>query len=142
MEIKIEKLEQLKLEADKIFLSAEGEKVLVELLDIQKQVEEAIDAAKAKLEETALKLNPTFKSIQADKIKVYYRSFGSQYKIDESLITDLPREFYEVKQSYSPITETIEKFVQEKGGLPLGIYEPDRPKKITFSLKKNGTDTE
>ena len=139
MTIDVEKLEQLKLEADKIFISAEGEQVLLDLLEIQKQVEDAIDTAKAKLEETALKLNPNFKSIQSDKIKVYYRSFGSQYKIDESLIAELPKEFYEVKHSYSPNAEAIEKFVQEKGGLPMGVIEPERPKKITFTLKeKNG----
>src|SRR4030042_89039 len=115
MEIQIEKLGELVEKADKIFITAEGEQVLVDLLDVQRQVEEAIDTAKKKLEETALKINPNFTSIQADKIKVYYRTYGAKYRIDESHVSDLPKEFFETKQVYSANSEAIDQFVEKKG---------------------------
>src|SRR3990172_13329347 len=105
MKIDIEKLDSLKKTADKIFLEPKGEEVLLRLLEIQQQVEDAIDAAKVKLEETALKLDPNFSSIQADKIKVYYRQYGARFKIDESKIKDLPKELYNEKVSYLPVVE-------------------------------------
>ena len=42
MTIDIEKLDKLLVDADKIFLTPEGEKVLVQLLELQDQVEAAI----------------------------------------------------------------------------------------------------
>src|SRR3990167_6514442 len=137
MQIDIEKLEKLKAEADKIFLAPEGEEVLVQLIEIQEQVDEAIKAAKAKLEETALKLNPLFSSIQADKIKVFYRAYGSKYIIDDSQVQFIPKELYTVKTTYTPESELIEKYIDaNKGKMPQGIIEPDRVKQISFSLKR------
>ncbi len=138
MQINIESLDKLATDADKIFLTPDGEAVLIQLLDIQKQVEDAIDAAKKKLEETALKINPNFSSIQSDKIKVYYRSYGSRYRIDESFLDQIPTELYEVKTSYSPKAKEIEEWTKTHQGMPIGIAEPDRPKSLTFSLKDKG----
>lgn len=135
MTIDLEQLDNLVADSDKIFLSAEAEQVLMKLLDIQKQVEEAIDAAEKKLEETGLKLNPDFKSIEADKIRVYYRAYGTRYKIDDSLVEQIPAELYTTKKVYSADTKAIEKYADEHKGLPVGIIEPERVKKLTFSLK-------
>ena len=90
MNIDIENLNKLTSEADKIFVSAEGEETLVKLLEIQMQVEHAIDTAKQILEKKALEINPNFSSIQADKVKVYYRSYGSRYKINEEELEKIP----------------------------------------------------
>lgn len=137
MQIDIEKLKKLKAESDKIFLEPEGEEILVELLELQEQVEEAIKAAKVKLEETALKLNPLFSSIQADKIKVFYRAYGTKYIIDESKIRFIPKELYTSKTTYTPESDAIDKFIdQNKGKIPDGIIEPERQKQISFSLKR------
>jgi hypothetical protein len=138
MEIKIEEVEKLKIDSDKIFLSAEGERTLIQLLEIQKQVEEAIDEAKKRLEYAALKMNPNFTSIQADKIKVYYRSYGERYKIDESQIASIPKGLYSTKVNYKAIAEEVERWTEEHKGMPVGIIEAERPKSLSFSLKTNG----
>lgn len=137
MIIDIEKLDQLKLNADKIFISSEGEEVLVQLLEIQKQVELAIDAAEAKLEETALKIDPNFSSIQADRIKVYYRAYGSKYKIDETMIAEVPQGLYKTVTKYNADSKAIEQWADEHKGLPVGIIEAERTKSLKFSLKDN-----
>lgn len=139
-QIDLEKLNELVVKADEIFLTAKGEQVLVDLLTIQGQVEAAIDEAKAKLEAAALKVDPNFSSIQADKIKVYYRAFGSKYYVDEANINLAPKEFYTVesKVTYKIDTKALEKAIDASGKVPAGIIEVDRKKAITFSLKKGG----
>lgn len=135
MVIDIEKLDKLKSEAGKIFLEPEGEEVLVQLLEIQKQVEQAIDEAEAKLEETALKIDPNFSSIQADRIKVYYRAYGYKYKLDETKIAEMPKELYTTSVKYSADSKAIEKWTEEHKGLPVGVIETERTKSLKFSLK-------
>ena len=135
MNIEIENLEELTAEADKIFLSPEGEETLVKLLEIQKQVEQAIDTAKQKLEQSALKLNPNFSSIQADKIKVYYRAYGAKYRIDQSNLDRCPKELYKSRVTYDVDSVAVEKWVESHKGLPVGINEVERAKSLSFSLK-------
>lgn len=140
MNINIENLDNLKLKADKIFISPEGEEVLIQLLDLRQQVEDAIDVAKTKLEEKGLELDPNFNSIQASKVKVYYRAFGARYKIDPSFVDQLPKNLYKTSTKYDAVAEEIEKYVEGNKGLPLGIIEADRTKTLTFSLKGQKDD--
>lgn len=128
-------LDNLTAEAGKIFIDPKSEETLVKLLELQKQVEDAITDAKAVLEQAALEIDPNFSSIQADKIKVYYRSYGSRYRIDESLIDQVPADLYSKKISYNPIAEAIEKYTTEHKGMPVGVIETERPKSLSFSLK-------
>lgn len=141
MQIDIEKLIGLVSKADKIFLSKDGETVLVELLTIQKQVEEAIEAAKKRLEDAGKSINPNFMSIQGDKIKVYYRAFGQRFYVDEEHINEAPKELYsaESKIVYKVDSKLVEKWVEEKGGMPTGIREVERNKSIVFKLKNDDT---
>lgn len=137
-QIDIEQLAKLTAEADKIFLAPEGEQVLVQLLEIQGQVEAAIEATEAKLEEAALKLSPNFNSIQADRIKVYYRAYGSKYYLDEANINLAPKELYtaESKVTYKVDADAVDKWVEEHGAMPTGINEVERKKSLKFTLKK------
>lgn len=136
--IDIEKLDKLTAEADKIFITPEGEEVLIQLLEIQDQVNAAIEEAKAKLEATALKVNPDFSSIQADKIKVFYREYGSKYYLDESQIELVPEGLVTEKTSYAIDSKAVEKWADEHDGMPTGIKEVERKKSLSFSLKNNG----
>lgn len=137
IQIDIDRLEELKSQADQIFLTPEGEEVLVKLLEIQSQVEKAIEEAEAKLESTALKINPNFTSIQGDKVKVYYRAYGAKFYIDEVQINLAPKELYSVESKivYKIDTKAVEDWVDEHGGMPTGIKEVERTKSIKFSLK-------
>lgn len=141
-QINIEKLGELTAKADEIFLSPAGEQVLIDLLEIQAQVEAAIDEAKKKLEATALKTNPNFSSIQADKVKVYYRAYGSKFYIDEAQVNLAPKELYQVENKvvYKIDTKAVEKWADAHGGMPTGIKEVERTKSISISLKNSKGD--
>lgn len=133
--IDLEKIKQFSQESGKIFLSADAEDVLLKLIEAQKTVENAISEAKKIIEEEGLKLNPNFKGIQSDNLRIGYRYFGAEYKIDESRIEELPKELYEVKKYYSVNTPELKKFVEEHDGIPLGIVKIDRQKTVTISVK-------
>ena len=49
MEINLDNLKHLVAQSTTIFIEPEGEKVLLDLLDLQKQIEDAIDEAKKKI---------------------------------------------------------------------------------------------
>ena len=138
MHIDIEKLNQLYPQADKILFNPEAESVLIQLLEIQEQVEVAIKAAKQKLEEAALKINPNFSSLHADKVKVFYRAYGEKYAIDESLITEIPEVFYEKQMKYKPKVDEIDDYQKKSHALPYGVKLRDRQKSISFSFKNKG----
>ena len=137
MNIDIEKLNDLVKDSDKIFLKAGGEEVLIEILEIQKQVDEAVRKAELILEEKALELNPNFSSIQSDRIKVFYRNYGEKYRIDDNYLDTLSANFYKVTKRYTVDAKEVEKWTSENKGLPLGIKEVERKKSLSFSLKNH-----
>jgi len=133
--IDLDQLKKLSKEADGIFLKPEAEKTLISLLQYRKEVEAAIDEAKTVLEQAALKLDKNFNSLTADNIKIYYRSYGSRWVVDMTLLDYLPEDYYtkEVKIKLDP--KKIEKHIKDTGKIPAGINEIERPKTIAFSLK-------
>ena len=121
--------------ADKIFLSAQGEEELVQLLTLQAEIEEALKEARRILEVTALKINKDFSFIQSDRIKVLYRAYGAKYYVAEGEIPSGDIVTSETKIVNKIDTKAVEKFVKEHGGLPTGITEVERVKSLGFSLK-------
>lgn len=133
--IDIDKINKLKEEADKIFIDPKGEDVLVELLNIQQEIEKAIDEVKIKLEDSALKLNPDFSSIQGDRVKVFYREYGSKYYVDETQADLIPGGLVKSRTVFSVDSKAVENYIAEKGQMPTGIKEVERKKTMSISLK-------
>jgi hypothetical protein len=136
MIIKMENLENLVAEADKIVLDPRAEDVLIKLLDLQEQVEKALKEAKERIEKKALEMNPNVQSIRSDRLKVFYRQYGSRYKIDESYLDQIPKELYTSKTVYSPVPKAIDEWTRKNDGMPIGIIEPERPKQLSFSKRE------
>ena len=59
-----------------IVLDHDSEKSILELLKLQETIENAIKVAKTKIKETALELDPNFKAIHSDNLKIAYRAYG------------------------------------------------------------------
>jgi hypothetical protein len=130
--------------ADKILFKPDGESSLLEILEIQKFLDEKVDEAKKIIETSALKINQDFSSVFGDKVKVFYRKFGQKYYIEQDKIQQIPTEMLNEKISYTLKTDLVEKFASEKGALPVGVRENERLKAISFRLiaDKNGGDNE
>lgn len=128
-----------------IQLTPDAEEKLIQLLDIQAKVEEAVKTVKANLEQAGLEIDPNFKSAHSDKIRIGYRYFGSQYAVDESRVSELPTEVYETKTSYSVNKKGLDAYLKQHESLPLGIVEKDRKKTITITrldVEEGGSDGE
>jgi len=133
MKIQIEQVEQLVAKGDKIFFGSIGEKELIKLLDMQQKIEQAIGQVKIKLEEQAKRI-PNFKSIQGDRVKVYYRNFGAKYYWDKQ--TKIPDYLLKISKKYYINTEELEKYIKEKGVIPKGVSQSQENKKIVISYKR------
>lgn len=136
LSIDTDNLQTLAKKADQIVFTPEGEETLIKLLELEGKVKEAISLAKQTIEASAKKLDENFTSVQGDKVKVSYRSYGTRYIIDEAFIKDLPKELYRISVKHYPNSKEISKLATETGKLPQGIVEPDRQKQITISIKK------
>lgn len=136
MKIDIEKLNDLVEKSGDIFLSPDGEKALVKLLDIQEQVDQAITKAKEILEIKALAIDPNFTAIVGDEVKVSYRYYGAKYYIEDDKVDQVPVDLYKVTKRYSVKTKELEQYIEEKNGIPVGIREVERKKALNF--KKRG----
>lgn len=125
-------------EAGKLFVDPESESKLLELYNVRDEFDKILDAVKLKLESEAVKLDLEFSSIKGNQVKVMYRSYGARYKIDSSLIEQVPPSLYEVKSSYSANVKAIEEYIDANHGkVPLGIIEPERSKQISITIKKD-----
>ena len=136
IQIDTQKVADLSKDGDKILFSSDGEKSLAELYEMQALVEQALADAKKRIQESALKLDPNFTSIQGDRVKVSYRSYGARYRIDQSKISEIPKDFYETTVRYSPVVKVIEEFVDKQGALPVGVLENAREKQIQITIKE------
>ena len=135
MKITIDTDEVKKLTADakNILLSAEAENSILALLDMQEQIELAIDEAKKSIEEEALKINPNFSSVKSDKVKVFYRAYGARFLIDESKLKQLPIDFYTKVTKISANAKAIERYEKENETILDGVIETERKKSISIS---------
>jgi len=117
-----------------IFLEPQAEDALLQLLELQDSIDEAIKTAKEELIEAGLKRNPNFSSIRSDRLKIMYRAYGQQYFVDESNLDKLPADFYTKKKKiwYTVNTKAINQQLKETGKLPLGIVEVERTKQISL----------
>lgn len=128
-------LVQLSKEADQILFDPKAEESIVQLLQLKDQIEDAIKETQASIEAKALELNPHFKSIQSDKVRVTYREYGNKYSLDESYLDQIPQELYKATVKYSVETKEVDKMLKQTGMLPLGITTPERKKSLSLGLK-------
>src|SRR3990167_7815252 len=119
--IDTDEVKKLTTDSKNILFSAEAENSILTLLDMQEQIELAIDEAKKSIEEEALKLNPNFSSVKSDKVKVFYRAYGARFLIDESKLKQLPSDFYTAVTKISANTKAIEKYEKENEKIPDGV---------------------
>lgn len=135
----IANLADLTQDADKIFFSPDGEDALAEFMTGLEKVARAELAIKTVLEQRALEMNPNFSTIVGNKVAVSYRQYGARYTFEPGLEQEVPEQLVkvEIKRSLDP--KAVENYINETGGMPYGVQEKDREKKISITLKKGGS---
>lgn len=81
--VDLDDLGKLVHDGENIVLNPEAEEALLKLLALQQRVNDAVEAAKVRIESKALEYNPNFTSVRADRLKVGYQAFGGKYAVDE-----------------------------------------------------------
>lgn len=123
---------QLSEKGGELMFKKTAEASLVRLLELQRMVNEALDRAKLQIVEAALKLNPNFKGIEGEEVKITFRNYGEKYEYDWKLKEAL--EPFLVKKEYFKVdSKKVDEYVDTVGELPEGITEKDRSK--TPSIK-------
>lgn len=120
-----------------ITVNPQGEELLVQLLQLQKDVERAIISAKKALGVAIEAIDPDMTSVSSDRVKVAYRVFGPKYRIDENCIDSIDPKFYTEKKSYSLNAKELDKSIKESGILPNGISIVERSKTVSITLKED-----
>ena len=139
MIVKINSAEILKLEKDgeKIVLDPKAEDAIVRLLEIQHEVDGAIEYLKDEIERQALEFNPHFTSLKGEKIKINYSASGAKYK-DVGGVKFHREKYWTKKTVWSLNSKAIDDYKAKFYKLPVGVKEIHRKKSIRISEVQNG----
>ncbi len=92
--IDTDELAKLKTNAEAIVLETDAQATLVKILDLEKQVAQIKEVAKAKLLEEGKKKNPNFKSWEADLVRVSMRAYGAKYFVSDAEFNLAPKDLF------------------------------------------------
>jgi hypothetical protein len=139
MIVKINSAEILKLEKDgeNIIFNPKAEEALVKLLEMQRELDGAVEYLKGEIERQALEFNPNFTGLKGEKIKINYSASGAKFR-DTGEITYHRNKFWSKKTVWSLDSKAIEEYKAKNRKLPKGIAEIHRRKTIRISEVQNG----
>lgn len=134
--IDLDNLAKLTQDGSKIILEPSAEESIIKLLKLQHKVETAIENLKEAIAKEGSKYDPNFKSVESDKLRIWYKYYGSRYEIDPNRIEEIPESLYREQKRYYPIAKAIDEWTaQGEKDLPLGIMERERAKKLSIQSK-------
>jgi hypothetical protein len=134
--IDLDSLVKLTKDGSKIVLEPSAEESIIKLLKLQHKVETAIEKLKEEIASEGLKHDPNFKSVESDKLRIWYKFYGSRFEIDPNRIDEIPESLYREQKRYYPITKAIDEWTaQGEKDLPMGIVERERAKKLSIQSK-------
>lgn len=138
MIVKVNAGELLTLEKDgeSIIFNPKAEDAIVRLLEIQKEVDGAIEYLKSEIERQALEFNPNFTGLKGNKIKINYSASGSKYK-DVGGVKFHRDCFWTKKTVWSLDSKAVDEYRAKYYKLPKGIQEVHRKKSIRISEVPN-----
>ena len=133
--IDTDQLAKLKANADSIALEPEAEQTIVDILAIEKQITEIKEVAKAKLLEEGRKLNPDFKSWEADQVRISMRAYGAKFYVSDSDFELAPKELFKTEATVvAPNVDFASiNLALEKAGFQVAYSETKDGKKFKLT---------
>ena len=134
-----DRISQLFAKSTNAGIDPEAEQALLEVLDLKEKLDTFLGTLEKEIEKTALEVEGEYWSgSKGDKIKIEYRAYGAIYSPAET-IDEVGDEFKIAKfipehTDYSLNTKAIEEYILKNKGLPMGIKENYRKKRV--SIKK------
>ena len=139
MIVKINSAEILTLEkeGEEIIFNPKAEEAIVRLLEMQRELDGAIEYLKERIEHQALEFNPNFTGLKGSKIKINYSASGAKFK-DTGSAKNHREKFWKKNVVWSLDSKAIEEYRNKNYKLPKGIAEVARRKTIKISEVNNG----
>jgi len=131
--IKPDQVNQLAKKAGKLVFKPEAEAELIKLLELEKQVSEAIKAVKVTIAEAGESILPEFTGVQGQFVKCIYRAYGAKYGVDKNE-PDLDKKFFNTSVRYLADSKAIEDHMKETGKTPVGVFENPRSKTLSIKI--------
>lgn len=129
-----DEIKQTCIDATHFAITAEGERSLVRLLDIQDQINTFVEQVKQEIVDEAKTLDDDFTSITGDVLKIEYRECGSKFTlVDHATVHS---EFVTLTERMGVNAKAVERFMAENNGeLPAGVRMNERKKSIIIKRK-------
>jgi len=122
------------IDATHFAITAEGERSLVRLLDIQEQINAFVEQVKQEIVDEAKTLDDDFTSITGDVLKIEYRECGSKFTVVDP--ETVRGEFVTLTERLAVNAKAVERFMAENNGeLPAGVKMNERKKSIIIKRK-------
>ena len=129
-----EELKETCIDATRFAITAEGERSLVRLLDIQEQINTFVEQVKENIVEQAKEIDSNFTSITGDVLKVEYRECGAKFALCDHETVD--GTFVTLTERMAVNAKNVERFMAEHNGvLPAGVKLNERKKSIIIKRK-------
>lgn len=116
-------------------INPNAEDAIIRLLEIQKEVDGAVDWLKSKIERQVLEFNPNLSAIKGSKVKINYSASGAKYK-DNSEVKFHSSKFWKKKTTWTPDSKAIDAHRAKYYRLPVGISEVERKKTIRITVSE------
>lgn len=101
------------------------EDAIIDLMIVQREVNEAVEQMKAHIRQSMIEADPHLTSIKSDKLKVMRSPTGSKYAVRGTL-KQVADDFKIKSVRYSIDPKAIEEYEAEHGALPNGIEPAKR----------------
>lgn len=133
--IDTDEIRALAREGDKFIFKKEAEKGILELLEVQKQVNEAVETLKMAIAEAGCKIDPSFSGVRGEKVNAVFRFYGEKYEYDWTKKEEL-KPFLNEKTYFKVDSDKVDGYLEQVGELPDGIKLKDRSKKLSLSISE------
>ena len=127
---------QAQNEGKDFIVNPNAEKAIIRLLEIQAEVDKAVDLLKSEIERQALEFNQSFSAIKGEKIKINYSAAGSKYK-DNGEAKFHSYKFWKKKTTWSIDSKAVDEHRAKYYRLPAGIAEVERKKTIRINVSED-----
>lgn len=129
-----EKVLALAEDGKKLLLDPTVENSIVQLLEYQTKVNEAVDQVKDFIQSAGEEILPNFKGIEAGKLRLMNREYGSKYKFTGGVQADTA--FVKVKEVSSIDGKAVDDYYKATQELPVGIEaNHERTKTMSITIK-------
>lgn len=137
--IDTDELAKLQAEAEAVVLKTEAQDTLLRILELEQKVADIKEVAKSKLLEEGKKLNPNFKSWEADRVRISMRAYGAKYFVSDMEFDLAPKELFSTEVTVIAPNEATDAIQQElaKAGYVVKTTKSKEGEKVAIKRAVN-----